>query len=75
MYVLYLHKSCTVNQSPNVLVEDLQSSISTLCRDQYGCRYLQQRLEEGRLEHINMIFREIFDQFGKLMIGAVDCFS
>lgn len=39
-----------------------------LCKDQFGCRYLQKKLEDGNPEHRDMIFNEIFPHFAELMI-------
>jgi hypothetical protein len=38
-----------------------------LCKDQFGCRYLQKKLEDGNPEHRDMIFNEIFPHFAELM--------
>lgn len=56
------------NRFAGTRLEDLQGEISTLCKDQHGCRYLQKKLEEGNPEHRDMIFRETFGHFAELMI-------
>lgn len=38
-----------------------------LCKDQFGCRYLQKKLEDGNPDHRDMIFNEIFPHFAELM--------
>ncbi|KAF8633957.1 hypothetical protein AX15_001139 [Amanita polypyramis BW_CC] len=55
------------NRFAGTRLEDLQGEISSLCRDQHGCRYLQKKLEEGVAEHRDMIFRETFAHFADLM--------
>ncbi|QRW00945.1 Pumilio-family RNA binding repeat [Ceratobasidium sp. AG-Ba] len=48
-------------------LEDLVGEIPALCKDQYGCRYLQKKLEEGVPEHRDIIFREASSLFVELM--------
>ncbi|KAG6857647.1 hypothetical protein H0H87_010216 [Tephrocybe sp. NHM501043] len=55
------------NRFAGTRLEDLQGEISSLCKDQHGCRYLQKKLEEGVPEHRDMIFRETFGHFPELM--------
>ncbi|KIY64396.1 ARM repeat-containing protein [Cylindrobasidium torrendii FP15055 ss-10] len=55
------------NRFAGTRLEDLQGEISSLCKDQHGCRYLQKKLEEGNPEHRDMIFRETFGHFADLM--------
>jgi hypothetical protein len=59
------------NRFAGTRIEDLVGEISSLCKDQHGCRYLQKKLEEGSPEHRDMIFRETFSQFADLMTGTV----
>jgi hypothetical protein len=59
----------SVNRFAGSRLEDLAGEISTLCKDQHGCRYLQKKLEEGVPEHRDMIFRETFGHFAGLMTG------
>lgn len=40
-----------------------------MCKDQYGCRFLQKKLEEGVPENRDMTFRETFNHFPELMTG------
>ena len=58
-----------VNRFAGTRLEDLTGEISSLCKDQHGCRYLQKKLEEGVPEHRDMIFRETFGHFADLMTG------
>jgi hypothetical protein len=60
---------CPVNRFAGTRLEDLAGEISSLCKDQHGCRYLQKKLEEGVPEHRDMIFRETFGHFADLMTG------
>jgi hypothetical protein len=60
---------CLVNRFAGTRLEDLVGEISSLCKDQHGCRYLQKKLEEGVPEHRDMIFRETFGHFADLMTG------
>ncbi|KAF9487698.1 ARM repeat-containing protein [Pleurotus eryngii] len=55
------------NRFAGTRLEDLQGEIVTMCKDQYGCRFLQKKLEEGVPEHRDMIFRETFNHFPELM--------
>ncbi|PFH54706.1 hypothetical protein AMATHDRAFT_44516 [Amanita thiersii Skay4041] len=55
------------NRFAGTRLEDLQGEVPSLCRDQHGCRYLQKKLEEGVVEHRDMIFRETFGHFAELM--------
>ncbi|KAH8992096.1 ARM repeat-containing protein [Lactarius akahatsu] len=55
------------NRFAGTRLEDLAGEISSLCKDQHGCRYLQKKLEEGVPEHRDMIFRETFGHFAELM--------
>ncbi|KAH9060790.1 ARM repeat-containing protein [Lactarius vividus] len=57
------------NRFAGTRLEDLAGEISSLCKDQHGCRYLQKKLEEGVPEHRDMIFRETFGHFAELMTG------
>ncbi|PKI84276.1 hypothetical protein MVES1_001622 [Malassezia vespertilionis] len=48
-------------------LEDLAGEMSQLCKDQYGCRFLQKKLEENVPEQCDMIFTETFPYFAELM--------
>ncbi|POY71655.1 hypothetical protein BMF94_5350 [Rhodotorula taiwanensis] len=55
------------NRFAGLRLEDLQGDMLSLCKDQFGCRYLQKKLEEGKPEHRDMIFNEVFPHFAELM--------
>ncbi|PVU88119.1 hypothetical protein BB559_005722 [Furculomyces boomerangus] len=55
------------NKYSNVRLDELEGRLYSVCKDQYGCRYLQKQLEEGSEDHIEMIFKEITPHFSKLM--------
>lgn len=57
----------TANRFAGLRLEDLQGDMLPLCKDQFGCRYLQKKLEDGNPEHRDMIFNEIFPHFAELM--------
>lgn len=48
-------------------LEELRGEISHLCRDQYGCRFLQKKLDEGIPAQCDLIFTETFPHFADLM--------
>ncbi|KAJ3539342.1 hypothetical protein NM688_g6376 [Phlebia brevispora] len=56
-----------VNRFAGMRLENLQGETLTLCKDQYGCRYLQKKLEEALPVHLDMIFRETFGHFAELV--------
>ncbi|OLY80463.1 Pumilio domain-containing protein [Smittium mucronatum] len=56
------------NKYSNAKIEDLEGRLYNVCKDQYGCRYLQKQLEEGSEKQIKMIFIEITPHFSKLMV-------
>ncbi|KAH8923303.1 ARM repeat-containing protein [Atractiella rhizophila] len=55
------------DQCATLRLEDLQGSMHALCKDQFVCRYLQKKLEEGNPEHRDMIFQEICPHFSQLI--------
>ncbi|KAI9774911.1 MAG: hypothetical protein M1840_000127 [Geoglossum simile] len=55
------------NRFANVQIESLRGEIYALCKDQHGCRYLQKRLEERDLNHVQMIFLETNQHVVELM--------
>jgi hypothetical protein len=59
------------NRFAGTRIEDLAGELSSLCKDQHGCRYLQKKLEEGLGDHRDMIFRETFAHFADLMTGML----
>ncbi|KAL4884384.1 hypothetical protein BJY04DRAFT_225628 [Aspergillus karnatakaensis] len=42
----------------NYPLEHYRGEIYSLCKDQHGCRYLQRKLEERNVDHVQMIFDE-----------------
>lgn len=48
-------------------LEDLRGDIAQLCRDQFGCRFLQKKLDEGVPAQCDLIFEETFQYFAELM--------
>ncbi|KAJ2720030.1 hypothetical protein GGI07_004868 [Coemansia sp. Benny D115] len=56
------------NKFVNVSLEELQGTIFDVCKDQYGCRFLQKKLEEGQSDQIDIIFKEASPHFSELMI-------
>ncbi|KAJ1856916.1 hypothetical protein LPJ73_002115, partial [Coemansia sp. RSA 2703] len=55
------------NKFANATLEELQGTIFDVCRDQYGCRFLQKLLEEGRPDQFETIFTEATQRFSELM--------
>ena len=53
----------------NTKFEDVVDDIYSLCKDQYGCRYLQRKLEEPNDDQRDIIFEQVFPHFIKLMTG------
>jgi hypothetical protein len=56
-----------MNRYANLSLEDVAGEIYNLCKDQYGCRFLQQKLDEQKRKNINMIFDEVSDHVVELM--------
>ena len=48
-------------------LEELRGELPQLCRDQYGCRFLQKKLEENVPTQRDLIFLETFGVFPELM--------
>jgi hypothetical protein len=63
------------NRFAGLRLEDLQGDMHALCKDQFGCRYLQKKLEEKNPEYRDMIFNEIFPHFGELMTDGCECLN
>lgn len=60
----------TVETSPATKytnMEEVIGRIDTLAKDQYGCRFLQRKLDEGVSADIDAIFSEVFDSIVDLM--------
>lgn len=63
---------CSINKIP---LANLKSEILKLSKDQYGCRFLQKKIDENlvlnynqRLENFEIIFNEIYQYFYELII-------
>ena len=54
----------------NAKLESLVGEIYPLCKDQHGCRYLQQKLDERKESSITLIFDEVKDHMSELMTGT-----
>ncbi|CAI9764423.1 unnamed protein product [Fraxinus pennsylvanica] len=50
-------------------LEDLRGNIFSAAKDQDGCRFLQRKIEEGKQDHIDMIFSEVKDHVCELMVN------
>ncbi|OMO70691.1 hypothetical protein COLO4_28552 [Corchorus olitorius] len=49
-------------------IGDLRGRFLALSKDQYGCRFLQKAIAEASKEEIDMIFLEVIDHVGELMM-------
>ncbi|KAL7320845.1 hypothetical protein PS15m_000692 [Mucor circinelloides] len=50
-----------------IRLEDVVDEIYSLCKDQYGCRFFQKKLEEQKPEQRDIIFAQICPHFVELM--------
>jgi hypothetical protein len=58
-----------------IRLEDVVDEIYALCKDQYGCRFFQKKLEEQKPDQRDIIFVQIYPHFVELMTGIlVFCF-
>eukprot|EP01105_Mastigella_eilhardi_P022026 TRINITY_DN5393_c0_g1_i1.p1 TRINITY_DN5393_c0_g1~~TRINITY_DN5393_c0_g1_i1.p1 ORF type:complete len:648 (+),score=176.61 TRINITY_DN5393_c0_g1_i1:83-2026(+) len=48
-------------------IEQLVGQIYQICQDQYGCRYLQKKLDEGDAATTNIVFAEVVEHTADLM--------
>jgi hypothetical protein len=55
-------------------LEDVMDEIYPLCKDQYGCRFFQKKLEEQNSEQRDIIFNNVFPHFIELMTGTDNFF-
>ncbi|KAK3012334.1 hypothetical protein RJ639_011635 [Escallonia herrerae] len=57
-------------QRPSFAIDlgDLEGKMSVWAKDQYGCLFLQKKVEEGKPEDIELIFSELKDHIGELMV-------
>lgn len=53
----------------NAEVEQFVGELATLGKDQFGCRFLQRKLEEGASRDQELIFSEVYSHFNELMTG------
>ncbi|KAJ2746633.1 hypothetical protein GGI20_001213 [Coemansia sp. BCRC 34301] len=56
-----------VNRFTNATLEELKGTIFDVCKDQYGCRFLQKKLEDGQQDQIELIFVEVLPHSSVLM--------
>ncbi|KAJ1670447.1 hypothetical protein GGF38_001520 [Coemansia sp. RSA 25] len=56
-----------VNRFTNATLEELKGTIFDVCKDQYGCRFLQKKLEDGQEDQIELIFVEVLPHSSVLM--------
>ncbi|KAI9023256.1 armadillo-type protein [Hyaloraphidium curvatum] len=64
------HKSRQASEEArfvNAEVSTFVGEIHNLCKDQFGCRFLQRKLEEGAGNDRELIFTEVYDHFNDLM--------
>ncbi|KAL2868702.1 uncharacterized protein BJX67DRAFT_371109 [Aspergillus lucknowensis] len=59
--------SAQLSRFTNFPLEHYRGEIYGLCKDQHGCRYLQRKLEERNLDHVQMIFDETLLHVVELM--------
>ncbi|KAM5549514.1 pumilio [Rosa sericea] len=56
----------------SVPLEELRGQIAFVAKDHVGCRFLQKKIEEGKMEEIEMIFNEVMkeghDHLRELMV-------
>lgn len=52
-----------------IRLEDVVDEIYGLCKDQYGCRFFQKKLEEQKPDQRDIIFVQIYPHFVELMTG------
>ncbi|KAI9209767.1 armadillo-type protein [Polychytrium aggregatum] len=55
------------NRFFGVNLEDYIGNIYSLCKDQYGCRFLQKKLEENSEQYLNIVFHEVIPHIVELM--------
>lgn len=57
----------------SIRLEDVVDEIYSLCKDQYGCRFFQKKLEEQKPDQRDIIFVQIYPHFVELMTGTCSC--
>lgn len=55
------------NKYVDAKIEQYESKIYSLCKDQHGCRFLQKTLEDKDPSHLELIFRETAPHMCELM--------
>lgn len=55
----------------SIQLEDVINDIYSLCKDQYGCRFFQRKLEEQNPDQRDLIFTQIYPHFIELMTGIL----
>lgn len=51
-------------------MQELVGQFYQLCKDQFGCRYLQKEIEGSPQMVIDLVLAEIFESFAELMTGT-----
>ncbi|CAN6638398.1 hypothetical protein TRVA0_017S00408 [Trichomonascus vanleenenianus] len=55
------------NKFAQLDLESMVNDVYSLCKDQYGCRYLQKKLEEKNPRYLEIIFNETYPHVVELM--------
>lgn len=55
------------NKFANMNLESMSNEIYSLCKDQYGCRFLQKKLEEKKPKYTQLIFNQTYPHVVELM--------
>ncbi|KAK8659334.1 hypothetical protein V6N13_029539 [Hibiscus sabdariffa] len=63
-----LHHTFSLSTKCNSLTEAC-GFIYLIAKDQHGCRFLQKLFDEGILEDVKLIFKEIYDHVVELMMN------
>lgn len=65
-----LRSYSTLSMQPtNSSLLGLQGIIYFMAKDQYGCRFLQKKFDEGTTQDVQLIFNEIIDHVVELMVN------
>lgn len=59
------------NRFALLTIEDVYGHLYALCKDQHGCRFLQQKLAEDRPFVIDAIFEELYPHMIDIMMGSL----
>lgn len=63
-------RSLMTSQQPQpkyVTLDDVEGKIFIIAKDQHGCRFLQKKFDDGSLEDVQKIFKEIIGHIVELM--------